>query len=105
MASDERGYGSIYGSTWWGSGDAFTNQIGWGSAMFYILDPAAFQQRVLLDGGELEAFECVSKQLRRYPQADDGRLVYEPYAARVIADSGTLEARACTINDINDLKQ
>lgn len=105
MASDERGYGSIYGSTWWGSGDAFTNQIGWGSAMFYILDPAAFQQRVLLDGGELEAFECVSKQLRRYPQADDGRLVYEPYAARVVADAGTLEARACTINDINDLKQ
>lgn len=105
MVSDEKGYGAIYGSTWWGSGDAFTNQIGWGSAMFYILAPAAFQQRVLADGGELEAFECVSKQLRRYPQADDGRLVYEPYAARVIADAGTLEARACTINDINDLKQ
>jgi len=105
MASDERGYGSIYGSTWWGSGDAFTNQIGWGSAMFYILAPAAYQQRVLADDGALEAFECVSKALRRIPQADDGRLVYEPYAARVVVDEGTLEARACTISDINELKQ
>ncbi len=41
----EKGYGSIYGSTWWGSVDAFTNTIGWGSAMFYILDPAQFQQK------------------------------------------------------------
>ena len=101
----DRGYGAIYGQTHWGSGDAFTNQIGWGSALFYILDPAAFQQRVLLDDGELEAFECVSKALRRFPQADDGRLTYEPYAARVVADSGVLEARTCTINDINELKQ
>ena len=56
MATDERGYGAIYGSTWWGSGDAFTNQIGWGSAMFYILDPAQFQQRALEDGATMEAF-------------------------------------------------
>lgn len=70
MATDEKGFGAIYGSTWWGSGDAFTNQIGWGSALFYILDTASYQQRVLDDDGELEAFQCVSKQLRIYPQAD-----------------------------------
>ena len=61
----------MYGCTWWGSGHAFTNQIGWGSAMFYILAPAAYQQSVLADGGELEASECVSKALRRIPQADE----------------------------------
>jgi hypothetical protein len=32
-------------------------------------------------------------------------LTYEPYAARVVGDGGTLEARACTISDINELKQ
>ena len=103
MATDERGYGAIYGSTWWGSGDAFTNQIGWGSAMFYILAPAAYQQRVLADDGALEAFECVSKTLRRYPQADRGRQLMDAYDVRVVADSGDTEARTCTINELNEI--
>ena len=99
----EKGYGSIYGSTWWGSGDAFTNTIGWGSAMFYILDPAQFQQRALEDGAVMEAFECVSKQLRRYPQADLGRQRFDLYDTRVEGDSGSTEARTCTINELNEL--
>lgn len=103
MASDERGYGSIYGSTWWGSGDAFTNQIGWGSAMFYILDPAQFQQRALEDGATMEAFECVSKSLRRFPQADIGRQLMDAYDVRVEAAGGDTEARTCTINELNEL--
>lgn len=103
MATDEKGYGSIYGSTWWGSGDAFTNQIGWGSAMFYILDPAQFQNRALADGATMEAFECVSKQLRRYPQADRGRQLMDAYETRVEAASGSTEARTCTINELNEI--
>ena len=103
MASDERGYGSIYGSTWWGSGDAFTNTIGWGSAMFYILDPAQFQQRALEDGATMEAFECVSKSLRRFPQADLGRQLFDLYDARVELAGGDIESRTCTINELNDL--
>jgi len=103
MATDEKGYGSIYGSTWWGSGDAFTNQIGWGSAMFYILDPAQFQQRALADGATMEAFECVSKSLRRFPQADRGRQLMDAYDTRVVAAGGGTEARTCTINELNDL--
>ena len=99
----EKGYGSIYGSTWWGSGDAFTNQIGWGSAMFYILDPAQFQQRVLEDGATMEAFECVSKSLRRFPQADRGRQLMDAYDTRVSGLSGSTEARTCTINELNEL--
>lgn len=103
MASDEKGYGAIYGSTWWGSGDAFTNQIGWGSAMFYILDPAQFQQRALEDGATMEAFECVSKSLRRFPQADRGRQLMDAYDVRVDAAGGDTEARTCTINELNEL--
>ena len=103
MASDEKGYGAIYGSTWWGSGDAFTNQIGWGSAMFYILDPAQFQQRVLEDGATMEAFECVSKSLRRFQQADRGRQLMDAYDVRVEAAGGDTEARTCTINELNEL--
>ena len=103
MATDERGYGSIYGQTWWGSGDAFTNQIGWGAAMFYILDPAQLRNRAEADGGVVEAFECVSKVLRRYPQADRGRQLMDAYDVRVVADSGDTEARTCTINELNEI--
>ena len=103
MATDEKGYGSIYGSTWWGSGDAFTNTIGWGSAMFYILDPAQFQQRALEDGATMEAFECVSKSLRRFPQANLGRQLMDAYDTRVVADSGDTEARTCTIDELNEI--
>lgn len=101
--TDEKGYASIYGQTWWGSGDAFTNTIGWGSAMFYILDPAQFQNRATADGAEMEAFECVSKQLRRYPQANIGRQLMDSYNTRVTGDSGSTEARTCTINELNEL--
>lgn len=103
MATDEKGYGSIYGSTWWGSGDAFTNTIGWGSAMFYILDPAGFKNRVDLDDGIMEAFECVSKSLRRFPQADRGRQLMDAYDTRVVAAGGDTEARTCTINELNEI--
>ena len=100
---NEKGYGSIYGSTWWGSGNAFTNSIGWGSAMFYILDPAQLRSRVEADGGYIEAFQCVSKTLRTFPQADLGRQLFDAYDARCEAASGDTEARVCTINELNDL--
>ena len=100
---NEKGYGAIYGSTWWGSGDALTNQIGWGSAMFYILGPAYLRQRTEEDGGTIEAFQCVSRALRTFPQADLGRQLFDAYNARCEADSGETEARDCTITAINDL--
>jgi len=71
--------------------------------MFYILDPAQFQQRALEDGATMEAFECVSKSLRRFPQADLGRQLFDLYDARVETAGGDTEARTCTINELNDL--
>ena len=99
------GYGSIYAHTHWGSGDAFTNQIGWGSAYFYIYAASAFQSRVVADGGvmEDEVFRCINKALRRLPQADLGRTYYEAFETRVLADSGSIEARSCVITEVNEL--
>ena len=99
------GYGSIYAHTHWGAGDAFTNQIGWGAAYFYIYAAAAFNDRVQADGGifEDENFRCVNKAIRRLPQADLGRTYYEAYETRVTTDSGTVEARDCVITEINNL--
>jgi hypothetical protein len=71
--------------------------------MFYILDPAQFQNRALADGAEMEAFECVSKALRRFPQADRGRQLMDAYDTRVSGLSGSTEARTCTINELNEL--
>ena len=71
--------------------------------MFYILEPAGFQNRALEDGATMEAFECVSKVLRRFPQADRGRQLMDAYDVRVVADSGDTEARTCTINELNEI--
>jgi hypothetical protein len=51
----------------------------------------------------MEAFECVSKSLRRFPQADRGRQLMDAYDVRVEAAAGDTEARTCTINELNEL--
>lgn len=100
----EKGYGSIYGSTWWGSGDAFTNTIGWGSAMFYILDPAQFQQRALADGAIMEGFGCASESIRTMGERDSADTIFLAYDKRVFYDGGSTEARVCTIKEISLLR-
>ena len=62
-----------------------------------------FISRVESDGGIVEALSCLTAAIKGLPQADEGRLIYEPYATRVLADSGVLEARNCTIDSINYL--
>ena len=51
----------------------------------------------------MEAFECVSKSLRRFPQADRGRQLMDAYDVRVVAAGGDTEARTCTINELNEI--
>jgi hypothetical protein len=63
----------------------------------------AFKERVLTDSGTFEAFSCVSQAVNSSPEADAGRLLFEPYAIRVTTDGGATEARTCTINAINAL--
>ena len=97
--AEGNGYGSIYGSTWWGS----QNTINFNEISFYIYAVDQLKTRALADGGIIEAFECVSKTLRRYPQADRGRQLMDAYDVRVVADSGDTEARTCTINELNEV--
>lgn len=97
------GNGSIYGSTFWGSGDALTNSVNWGEILFYILDTAEFKDRALSDGSIMEAFECASEDIRNYPQANRGRQLMDAYETRVAAASGSTEARTCTIDELNEL--
>ena len=97
------GFGSIYGSSSWGSGDALTNAINWGEILFYILDTAELKDRALEDGAVMEAFECVSEEIRVYPNANRGRQLFDAYNTRVESGSGSTEARTCTINELNEL--
>jgi hypothetical protein len=103
MAIDEKGYGAIYTTTWWGEGSALANSKGWGDGVFYIYDVAFVRERAEQNGGYIESFECVSQKLRTFPSQDVGRLLFEAYDARCEADGGDAEARTCTINELNNL--
>jgi hypothetical protein len=97
---NEKGYGAIYGSTWWGN---VFNPIDWGNIYWYIQDVAYFKENVLADGGIIEGFECAVTDLRVFPEADLGRQLFDAYDARCEAASGDTEARVCTINELNEL--
>ncbi len=48
-----------------------------------------------------EGAQCVQDALNALPTADAGRVLFDAYDTRVIADSGSTEARTCTINELN----
>ena len=98
------GFGSIYGSSSWGSGDALTNAINWGEILFYILDTAKFKDRALEDGAVMEAFGCAAEVIRTMPDKDSPEELFVAYDTRVVAAGGSTEARLCTINAIDQLR-
>jgi len=59
--------------------------------------------RVAQDGGLVEAISCVRRAVNALPEANEGRLIFEAYDVRVVADLGLTEARDCTITEINNL--
>lgn len=62
-----------------------------------------FVDRVESIGGEVESIDCLRSALNDFPQADEGRLVYEAFEARVLALNGSIEARDCFIESYNNL--
>ena len=68
-----------------------------------VTDDDYFAQRVAADGGIMEAFGCVVEGIVDFPQADQGRQLFDAYDTRCEAASGDTEARVCTINELNDL--
>jgi hypothetical protein len=93
------GYGAIYGSTWWGS----QNDINFNEISYYIYAVDQLKTRALTDGAIMEGFGCAAEDIRKYPQANSGRQLFDLYDARVELAGGDTEARTCTINELNDL--
>jgi hypothetical protein len=93
-------YGAIYGTTWWGS----QNSIDFGNVIFYIYAADRLKTRALDAGGLVEGFGCIAEGIREMPMADSAAEIFTAYAARVVADGGTTEARVCTIKEIGTLR-
>jgi len=93
------GYGAIYGSTWWGS----QNTINFNEISYYIYAVDQLKTRALTDGAIMEGFGCAAEDIRKYPQANRGRQLFDLYDARVELAGGDTESRTCTINELNDL--
>jgi hypothetical protein len=53
------------------------------------------------NGLTFEQPQCVQDALTALPTADAGRVLFDAYDVRVIADGGSTEARTCTINELN----
>jgi hypothetical protein len=63
----------------------------------------AFQTRVLADGGVVESLQCLNQAVSNSLPVDFGRYTFDIFSDRVTTDSGSVEARNCTIDSINSL--
>ena len=63
----------------------------------------SFVERAELDGATVEAKKCVNNAIKAMGDADGGRVLFEAYDVRVVAASGSTEARTCTINELNEI--
>lgn len=64
---------------------------------------SAFELRVSDDSGIFESPDCVLAKLQSYPDADEGRRLFDIYNERCEDLSGSTEARSCTIDELNAL--
>lgn len=94
------GYGAIYGSTWWGS----QNAINFNEISYYIYAVDQLKTRALADGAVMEGFGCASEAIRTMGDRDTAEELFVAYNTRVVADSGSTEARVCTIKEISLLR-
>ena len=79
-------WGKIYLTTWWGVGVS-TNTISWGksySDLGFNFVANNFRERVIADGGTVEALGCVSSAGENWN-----------YNYRVTNDGGTVESLGC----------
>jgi hypothetical protein len=62
-----------------------------------------YRDRMNTEGATLEGLKCVTRAVGALPQADKGRVAFDAYNTRTTSDGGSIEARTCTINAINEL--
>lgn len=96
-------FGKIYKTSWWGSGNGIQNNIGFGNAYDYIREVEFLENRAEEDGGTTEGWLCASNVLKRYVHSEGSRVLMDAYTTRVETAGGTVEAKQCAINEINDL--
>jgi len=63
----------------------------------------SFVEIAELDGAIVESPKCVNKAIKAMGDADGGRVLFDAYDVRVVAESGSTEARTCTINELNEI--
>jgi len=63
----------------------------------------SFIERAELDGAIVESPKCVNKAIKAMGDADGGRVLFDAYDVRIVAASGSTEARTCTINELNEI--
>jgi len=63
----------------------------------------SFVERAELDGAIVESPKCVNNAIKAMGDADGGRVLFDAYDVRVVAASGSTEARTCTINELNEI--
>ena len=63
----------------------------------------SFVERAELDGAIVESPRCVNNAIKAMGDADGGRVLFDAYDVRVVAASGSTEARTCTINELNEI--
>ena len=63
----------------------------------------SFVERAELDGAIVESPKCVNNAIKAMGDADGGRVLFDAYDIRVVAASGSTEARTCTINELNEI--
>lgn len=74
-----------------------------GAVILFLKSVLDFRTRALNDGAIVEALKCLNDAVKNMPDADPGRVLFDAYNVRVVADIGSTEARTCTINELNEL--
>jgi len=65
-----------------------------------------FRDRVLSDGGVIEAINCVQKAINRLPQGVKfGTAMFNQFNTRITTDGGVTEAQSCVEQDLNYLNE
>ena len=71
----------------------------------YHPDIVALRKRAEADGATVGNLSCLQDMIKDSPKQDAGRIAFEAFETRALADGATVvEGRQCTIDTINELK-
>ena len=62
-----------------------------------------FVDRAKADGAIVEGAKCLNNAIISINSIDGATILFDAYNLRVVAASGSTEARTCTINELNEI--